>query len=138
MSNDTGGRCLGLWLYIAQKPHATGIKLSLLADNTGGYLVDFYFPAGRKGIVRQLGSCAQTFDAKSMVNLRTRLIPPSTVFVTESFFSSHGRAQELRGCGRPFLMLSKKDKCDAMLAHAKHHKQEAGCAPTIAKGSYEL
>ena len=32
----TGGRCMGLRQCIARKPHATGIKLYVLADNTGG------------------------------------------------------------------------------------------------------
>ena len=32
----TGGRCMGLRQYIARKPHASGIKLYVLADNTGG------------------------------------------------------------------------------------------------------
>ena len=31
-----GGRCLGLRQYIARKPHSTGIKLYVLADNGGG------------------------------------------------------------------------------------------------------
>ena len=32
----SGGRCLGLRQYIARKPHSTGIKLYVLADNGGG------------------------------------------------------------------------------------------------------
>ena len=32
----TGGRRMGLRQYIARQPHATGIKLLILADNTGG------------------------------------------------------------------------------------------------------
>ena len=38
----SGGRCMGLRQYIARKPHATGIQLYVLADNTGGYVLDVY------------------------------------------------------------------------------------------------
>ena len=65
----TGGRCTGLRQYIARKPHATGIKLYVLADNTGGYVVDLYLYTGRQGKVRRFGSCAGNFDAKRIVGL---------------------------------------------------------------------
>ena len=77
----TGGRCMGLPHYIARKRHATGIKLYVLADNTGGYVVDIYLYTGRWGKVRRLESCAGNFDAKRIVGLWSRLIPPGTVFV---------------------------------------------------------
>ena len=52
----TGGRCMGLQQYIARKPHATDIKLYVLADNTGGYVVDVYLYTGRRGLGRVQGT----------------------------------------------------------------------------------
>ena len=101
---------MGLRQYIARKPHATGIKLYVLADNTGGYVMDVYLYTGRRGKVRRFGSCAGNFDAKRIAGLRPRLIPPGTVFVADSFFGSHAMAQDLSARGTPYLMLIKKDK----------------------------
>ena len=67
--HHTGGRCMGLRQYIARKPYATGIKLYVLADNTGGYVVDVYLYTGRRGRVRRFGSCAGNFDAKRILGL---------------------------------------------------------------------
>ena len=125
----TGGRCMGLRQYIARKPHASGIKLYVLADNTGGgYLVDVYLYTGRRGRVRRFGSCAGNFDAKRIVGLWSRLIPPGTVFVADSFFGTHTMAQDLSARGTPYLMLIKKDKRDAGLTKAKESTQEGDCA----------
>ena len=76
----TGAPCMGLGQYIARKSHATGIKFYPLADNTGGYVVDVYLYTGRRGRVRRFGSCEGNFDARRIVGLWSRLIPPGTVF----------------------------------------------------------
>ena len=134
----TGGRCMGLRQYIARKPHASGIKLYVLADNTEGYVVDVYLYTGRRGRVRRFGSCAGNFDAKRIVGLWSRLIPPGTVFVADSFFGSHAMAQDLSARGTPYLVLVKKDKRDAGLTKAKQSTQEGDCARAIVDGTYEL
>ena len=36
-------------MFIARKPHSTGIKLYCLADATSGYVVDMYLYTGRTG-----------------------------------------------------------------------------------------
>ena len=71
----SGGRCLGLRQYIARKPHSTGIKLNVLADNGGGYVFGVYLYTGRRGKVRCFGSCRGTYDAKGIIRLWAKLIP---------------------------------------------------------------
>ena len=44
----TGRRCLGLRQCIGRQPPATGIKLYVLVDNTGGYVVDTYLYTRRR------------------------------------------------------------------------------------------
>ena len=134
----TGGRCMGLPQYIAHKPHAIGIKSCVLADNTGGYVLDVYLCTGRHGQGRRFGSCAENFNAKRIVGLWARLIPHGTVFVTDSFFGSHAMAQDHTTRGTPYLMLIIKDKQDASLTKAKQLTQEGDCARAIVDGTYEL
>ena len=44
-----GIRAGPLRVFIARKPHSTGIKLYCLADATSGYVVDMYLYTGRRG-----------------------------------------------------------------------------------------
>ena len=88
--------------------------------------------------LRRFGSCAGNFDAKRIVGLWSRLIPPGTVFVADSFFGSHAMAQDLSARGTPYLMLIRKDKRDAGLTKAKQSTQEGDCARAIVDGTYEL
>ena len=67
------------------------------------------------------------------------MIPQSTVLCADSFFGSHGRAQEFAAQRRPFLMLSKRDNNDAGLARAAALTQEGDMARAIvADKNYEL
>ena len=129
----TGGRCMGPWQYIARKPHATGIKLYILGDNTRGGTL--WTSTSRR--VRRFRSCAGNFDAKRIVGLWSRLISPGTVFMADTFFGSHAMAQDLSARGTPYLMLIKKDKRDAGLTKAKQSTQEGDCARAIVDGTYE-
>ena len=132
----TGCRCLGLQQYIARKPHSTGIKLFVLAHNGGGYVFDVYFYTGRRGKVCRFGSCSGKYDAKGSMRLWAKIIPPSTVLCADSFFGSHGLAEEFAAQRRPFLMLSKRDKRDAGLTRAAALTQEGDVA--WADNNYEL
>ena len=93
-----GGRCLRRSGH-CPKPHATGKKLYVFVDSTADYVMDVYLYMGCQG--------------KRIIRLWTRLIPPSTMLVANSFFGSHGMAQDLIGHGHAFLVLTKKDKQDA-------------------------
>ena len=135
----SGGRCLGLRQYIARIPHSTGIKLYVLADNRGGNVFDVYLYTGRRGKVRRFGSCCGKYDAKGIMRLWARMIPQSTVFCAESFFGSHGLAEEFAAQRRPFLMLSRRDKRDAGLTRAPTLTEEGDVAKAIvADKDYEL
>ena len=135
----SGGRCLGLRQYMARKPHCTGIKLYVLADNGGRYVFDVYLYTGRSGKVRCFGSCCGKYDAKGIMRLWARMIPQSTVLCADSFFGSHGLAEEFAAQRRPFLMLSKRDKRDAGLTRAAALTQEGDMARAIvADKTYEL
>ena len=52
-----------LRMFIARKPHSTGIKLYCLADATSGYVLDMYVYMGRRGHVWRLGNSAGNFNA---------------------------------------------------------------------------
>ena len=135
----SGGRRLGLRQYIARKPHSTGIKLCVLADNGGGYVFDVYLYTGRRGKVRRFGSCCGKYEAKGIMCLWARMIPQSTVLCADSFFGSHGHAEEFAAQRRLFLMLSRRDKRDAGLTRAAALTQEGNMARAIvADKNYEL
>ena len=71
--------------------------------------------------------------------LWARMIPQSTVLCADSFFGSHGLAEEFAAQRRPFLMLSKRDKRDAGLTRAAALTQEGDMARAIvADKNYEL
>ena len=135
----SGGRCLGLRQYIGRKPRSTGIKLDVLADNGGSYVFDVYLYTGRRGKVHRFGSCCGKYDAQGMMRLWARMIPQSTVLCADSFFGSHGLAEEFAAQRRPVLMLSKCDKRDAGLTRAAALTQEGDMARAIvADKNYEL
>ena len=134
-----GGRCLGLRQYIARKPHSTGIKLYVLAENGGGYVFDIYLYTGRRGKVRRFGSWCGKYDSKGIIRLWARMIPQSTVLCADNLFGSHGLAEEFAAQRRPFLILSKCDKRDAGLTRAAALTQEGDMARAIvANKNYEL
>ena len=142
----SGGRCLGLRQYIARKPrlrqyiarkpHSTGIKLYVLADNGGGYVFDVCLYTGCRGKVRRFRSCCGKFNAKGVMRLWARMIPQSTVLCADSFFGSHGLAEEFAAQRGPFLMLSKRDKRDAGLTRAAALTQEGDMARAIVADKY--
>ena len=67
------------------------------------------------------------------------MIPQSTVLCADSFFGSHGLAEEFAAQRRPFLMLSNRDKRDAGLTKATALTQEGYVARAIvADKNYEL
>ena len=67
----SGGRCLGLRQYLSRKPHSTGIRFYVLADNWGGggYVFDVLLYTGRRGKVCRFESCCGKYDAKGMLGL---------------------------------------------------------------------
>ena len=105
----------------------------------GGYVFDVYLYTGRRGKVRRFGSCCGKYDAKGIMRLWARMIPQSTILCADSFFGSHGLAEEFAAQRRPFLMLSKRDKRDAGLTRAAALTQEGNMARAIvADKNYEL
>ena len=81
---------------------------TFLRTMAGGYVFDVYLYIGRRGKVRRFGSCCGKYDAKGIMRLWAEIIPESTVLCADSFFGSHGLAEEFAAQRRPFLMLSKR------------------------------
>ena len=135
----SGGRCLGPRQYIARKPHSTGIKIYVFVDNAGGYVFSVYLYTWRRGKVRRFGSCCGKYDAKGIVRLWAKMAPHSTVSCADSFFGSHGLAEEFAAQRPPLPMLSKRDKQNAGLTRAAALTQEGDVARAIvADKNYEL
>ena len=110
-----------------------------LRTRGGGYVFDVHLYTGRRGKVHRFGSCCGKYDAKGIMRLWARMIPESTVLFAESFFGSHGLAEEFAAQRRPFLMLSKRDKRHAALTRAAALTQEGDMARAIvANKNYEL
>ena len=65
------------------------------------------------------------------MRLWARTIPQSTVLCADSFFGSHGLAEEFAAQRRLFLMLSKRDNRDAGLTRAAALIQEGDMARAI-------
>ena len=95
-----------LKMFIARKPHPTGIKLYCLADATLGYVVDMYLYTGVWGRLRRYGTAAGNFDAKNIMKLWASLLPEGTVLCADSFFGLHGLAKELAANKRAFLLMT--------------------------------
>ena len=75
-----------LKMFIARKPHPTGIKLYCLADATWGYVVDMYLYTGVRGRPRRYGTAAGNFDAKNIMKLWASLLPEGTVLCADFLF----------------------------------------------------
>ena len=95
-----------LKMFIARKPHPTGIKLYCLADATWGYVVDMY--TGARGTLRRYGTSAGNFDAKNIMRLSASLLPEVTVLCADCFLGSHGLAKECAASKRAFLLMTKR------------------------------
>ena len=73
------------------------------------------------------------------MRLWAKMLPHSTVLCADSFFGSHGHAEEFAAQRRPFLMLSKRDKRDAGLTRTAALTREGDVAHAIvADKNYEL
>ena len=90
-------------MFIARKPHPTGIELYCLADATWGYEVDMYLYT-----LRQYGIAAGNFDAKNITKLWASLLPKGLVLCVHCFYRSHGLARELAVSWRRFLMMTQR------------------------------
>ena len=105
----TGLRVGPLKMNIVRKPHNTGIKLYCLADTGTGYIVDLYLYTGRRGLLRRQGCGAGNLNARQLMAMWSKQLPPYMVLVGDSFFGSHATAQRLARAGRPFITMVRKD-----------------------------
>ena len=97
-----------LRMFIARKPHSSGIKLYCLADATSGYVVDMYLHTGRRGRLRRFGNCASNFNAQEIMTMWARLLPSGTILRADSFLGSHELARDLAVERHAFLMMTKR------------------------------
>ena len=97
-----------LRMFIARKPHSTGIKLYCLADATSGYVVDMYLYRGRRGHLRRFGNSAGNFNAQEIMTILAGLPPLGTILCADSFFGSHELARDLAAERHALLMMSKR------------------------------
>ena len=97
-----------LKMFIARKPHPTGIKLYCLVDATWRYVVVMYLYTGVQGTLRRYGTAARNFAANNIMKLWASLLPEGTVICADSLFGSHGLAKELAASERAFLMMTKR------------------------------
>ena len=97
-----------LRMFIARKPHSTGIKLYCLADATSGYVVDMYLYTGRRGHLRRFGNSAGNYNAQQIMTMWAGLLPSGTILCADSFFGSHELARDLVAEGHAFLMMTKR------------------------------
>ena len=103
-----GIRARPLRMFIAHKPHSTGIKLYRLADATSGYMVHMYLYTGRHGHLRRFGNSAGNFNAQQIMTMWAGLLPTRTILCAESFFGSHELARDLAAERHAFLMMTKR------------------------------
>ena len=103
-----GIRASPLRMFIARKPHSTGIKLYCLADATSGYVVDMYLYTGRRGHLRRFGNSAGNYNAQHIMTMWAGLLPSGTILCADSFFGSHELARDLAAEGHAFLMMTKR------------------------------
>ena len=116
-----------LKMFIARKPHPTGINLCL-ADATWGYVVDMYLYTGVRGGLRRYGTAAGNFDAKNIMKLWASLLPEGTVLCADSFFGSHGLAKELAANKRAFLMMTKRSTYGVTWTGSRCRRGRRRCA----------
>ena len=103
------GICAGpLRMFIARKPHSTGIKLYRLANATSWYVVDMYQCTGRRGHVRRFGYTAGNFTAQKFMTRWAGRLPTRTILCADSFFGLHEPACDLAANSHPFLMMTKR------------------------------
>ena len=95
-------------IFIARKPHSTGIKLYCLADATSGYVVDMYLYTGRRGHLRWFGNSSGNFNARQIMTMWARLLPSGTILCADSFFGSQELARDLAAERHAFLMMTKR------------------------------
>ena len=81
-----GIRAGPLRMFIARRPHSTGIKLYCLADATSGYVVDMNLYTGRRGHLRRFGNSAGNFNAQQIMTMWAGLLPSVTNRCADSFF----------------------------------------------------
>ena len=81
-----GIRAGPLRMFIACKPHSTGMKLHCLADATSGYVVDMYLYTGRRGHLRRFGNTVRNFNAQHIMTMPAGLLPSGTILCADSFF----------------------------------------------------
>ena len=96
-----------LRMFIARKPHSTGIKLYCLADPTSGYVVDMYLYTGTRGHLRRFDNSAD-FNAQQIMTMWAGVLPSGTILCADSFFGWHELARDLAAERHAFLMMNKR------------------------------
>ena len=97
-------------MFIPRKPHATGVKLYVLADSTAPYVVDMYMYQGKCHIrgARKY-ACVGRYTSREVVNYWGEQVPKNTTLVCDSFFGSHRTADSLANRQVGYLSLVPKD-----------------------------
>ena len=119
-----GIRAGPLRMFIARKPHSTGVKLCCLADATSGYVVGMYLYTGRRGHLLRFGNSAGNFNAQQIMTMWAGLLPSRTILCAYSFFGSHQLAHDLAAERHAFLMMTKRstyggDRAGQLLAEGQ-------------------
>ena len=112
-------------MFIARKPHSTGIKHYCLADATSGYVVDMYLYTGRRGHLRRFGNSAGNFNGHQIMTMWAGLLPSATILCADSFFGSHELARDLAAERHAFRMMTKRstygvDRAGQLLAEGQN------------------
>ena len=97
-----------LGMFIARKPHSTGIKLYCLADATSGYVVDMYLYMDRRGHLRRFGNSAGNYNAEQIMTMWAGLLPSGTIVCADFLFGSHELARDLAAERHAFSMTTKR------------------------------
>ena len=119
-----GIRAGPLRMFIARKPHSTGIKLYCLANATSGYVVDMYLYVGRRGHLRRFGNTAGNFNAQQIMTMWAGLLPSGNILCADSCFGSHELMRDLTADRHSFLMMTKRstygvDRAGQLLAEGQ-------------------
>ena len=109
-------------MFIARKPHQTGINLYCLACETGGYVVERYLCTGARGTPCWYGTAAGNCNPMKVMNLWASLLPQGSILCADSFFGSHELAKELAVSKRPFLMMTKRSVYGVSWAGGQVHE----------------
>ena len=122
----TGIRAGALRMFIARKPHSTGIKLYCRADATSGYVVDMYLYMNRRGHLRRLGNSAGKFNAQQIMTMWAGLLPSGTILCADSLLGLHELARDLAAERHAFLMMTKRstyrvDRAGQLLEGVNYH-----------------